>query len=134
MLMSAQINLDKLIVAQDRVLGELKNLFEGQVGKELLTSSLRQDVCNKVKSAGHNLLGGCIVLDHIFSLISVTHSFASPHILFFLSIPIVPVHQLDNFKLYAIKSLPLNYRNNSAVMLDLTEDDPYIAVGKKVCS
>ena len=82
LLLNANINLDKLIVLHDKLLGELKLLFEDVVGKELLTSSFKQDVCNKIKAAGHSLLGGCSGLDHIFSLITVTHTCCSSYSIF----------------------------------------------------
>ena len=122
--------IDKLIVAHDKLLGELKLLFEGVVGRELLTSSLKMDVCNQIKAAGHSLMGGCTGLEHIYSLITVTHTFAAPHILFFLNIAIVPLHVLDNFSLFSVRSLPINYRNIS-VMLDLGGNDHYVAIGDK---
>ena len=130
LLLNANINLDKLIVANDKLLNEIKLLFEGVVGSELLTSSLKMDICNQIKAAGHKLMGGCSGLEHIYSLISVTHTFASPHILFFLNIPIIPLHVLDNFRLFSINTLPINYKNIS-VMLDLGGNDQYMAIGDK---
>ena len=131
--MSAQINLDKLIVNVERVLLEIKNLFNGRMGKDMLTENLKQDICNKVRMSGHDMLGGCEGMDYLFPLISVTHSYVNENMIFLVTIPIKPNYDIDQFKLYRVLSLPVNL-NKTAIKLVVGGGRPFYSYRFKIFS
>ena len=129
-LLYTSVTLDRLFINLDKIMGELKYLFNGQINRNMLSTNLKNKICNQIKNSGHLVLGGCMSLDEIHKLVTVVPHYSNSNMLFLISIPVKRSHEVDQFKLMRIITLPLNV-GNKAMRLDVGQGNDVLGIGDK---
>ena len=128
--LAASVSFEKLLNNNNKVLRELAGLFSGRLSNDILTDEVKLEICQKVDRGGFKLFGGCNGLNYLFPLFKITHIYTKERLIFFISLPVTPMQNIDKFTLYNLRSLPINI-NKTSIKLKVDTGDSFLAVGKK---
>ena len=95
------------------IMSELKSLFNGNFDSRILTREVKDEICEKIKTAGYRVIGGCSIFELMEKMIRVQYVYFEDKITLLLNIPMESHRKIDNFKLYKLYSLPIKVDNSS---------------------